>query len=87
MARTILKTLRDTGEALGRNFEEERLERVTQELMNLVLEYESTEMIAQIREVLMDELGLSSEEISSRYLLNTLTPTCARSAGRRRRPS
>lgn len=72
VARTILKTLRDTGEALGRNFEEERLERVTQELMNLVLEYESTEMIAQIREVLMDELGLSSEEISSRYLLNTL---------------
>ena len=35
VARTILKTLRDTGEALGRTFEEERLERVTQELMNL----------------------------------------------------
>lgn len=72
VARTILKTLSDTGEALGRNFEEERLERVTQQLMNLVLEYDSTEMIAQIREVLMSELGLSSEEISSRYLLNTL---------------
>lgn len=72
VARTILRTLRDTGEALGRNFEEERLERVTQELMDLVLTYDSAEMIPQIRDVLMDELGLSSEEISSRYLLNTL---------------
>ena len=41
--------------------------------MDLVLEeYDSTEMIEQIRQVLMTELGLSSEEISSRYLLNTL---------------
>ncbi len=72
VARTIIKTLRDTGEALGRNFEEERLERVTQQLMNLVLEYDSTEMIEHIRQVLMSELGLSSEEISRRYLLNTL---------------
>ena len=72
VARTIKKTLSDTGEALGRNFEEERLERVTQELMNLVLDYESGEMIDAIRNVLMTELGLSSEEISRRYLLNTL---------------
>lgn len=72
VARTIMKTLRDTGEALDRNFEEERLERVTKQLMDLVLEYDSTEMIEQIRLVLMDELGLSSAEISSRYLLNTL---------------
>lgn len=72
VARTIIKTLRDTGEALGRNFEEERLERVTKQLMDLVLEYDSTEMIEQIRLVLMDELGLSSAEITSRYLLNTL---------------
>ena len=66
VARTIMKTLRDTGEALGRNFEEERLERVTKQLMDLVLEYDSTEMIEQIRLVLMDELGLSSAEITSR---------------------
>lgn len=73
VARTILKTLRNTGDALGRNFEEERLERTTQKLMDLVLEeYDSTEVIEQIRQVLMTELGLSSEEISSRYLLNTL---------------
>lgn len=72
VARTIVKTLRDAGEALGRNFEEERLERVTQQLMNLVLEYESGEMIEHIRTILMEELGLSSEEISRRYLLNTL---------------
>lgn len=72
VARTIIKTLSDTGEALGRNFEEERLERVTGMLMDLVLEYDSTEMIEQIRRVLMEELGLSSAEISGRYLLNTL---------------
>ncbi len=47
--------------------------RTTQKLMDLVLEeYDSTEMIEQIRQVLMTELGLSSEEISNRYLLNTL---------------
>lgn len=72
VARTILKTLRDTGVALERNFEEERLERVTAQLMDLVLQYESTEMIEHIRQILMTELGLSSEEISGRYLLNTL---------------
>ena len=45
VARTILKTLRNTGDALGRNFEEERLERTTQKLMDLVLEeYDSTEL-------------------------------------------
>ena len=73
VARTILKTLRNTGDALGRNFEEGAPGRTTQKLMDLVLEeYDSTEMIEQIRQVLMTELGLSSEEISSRYLLNTL---------------
>lgn len=73
VARTIMKLLEVTGEDLGRNFEEERLENTTKQLMDLVLEYDISAMGTSIREILMRELGLSSYEISSRYMVNSLT--------------
>lgn len=73
VARTIKKLLYNTGVELSRNFEEERVDRVTKELMDLVLEYDISSISSPIREILMRELGLSSYEISSRYMVNTLT--------------
>ena len=88
VARTILKTLRNTGDALGRNFEEERLERTTQKLMDLVLEeYDSTEMIEQIRQVLMTELGLPAKRFPAAICSTPSTATCAKSAGLPPKPS
>lgn len=73
VARTIIKLLQVTGEELNRNFEEERLQNTTKQLMDLVLQYDISAMGTPIREILMRELGLSSFEITSRYLVNQIT--------------
>ncbi len=73
VARTIIKLLQVTGEDLGRSFEQERLENTTKQLMDLVLEYDISQMGDPIREILMRELGLSAYEISSHYMVNSLT--------------
>ncbi len=61
------------GEDLGRDYEDERLDRVVKSLMDLVDQYSQTESLEHIREILLNDMGLTSGDISSRYMVNTIS--------------
>ena len=72
IARSIRALLVSVGEDLGRTYEDDRLDRVVKALMDLVNEYNQTDSLEHIRNILMNEMGLTSRDISSRYMVNTI---------------
>jgi len=73
-AKTVENNLRallvGVGDELGRAYDEERIDRVVESLMQLVGTYSQQEQLDPIRDILLSELGLTSADISQRYLVN-----------------
>lgn len=73
-ARTVGANLRTllvgVGQELGRAYDDERIDRVVESLMQLVGQYSPQEQLDPIREILLTDLGLTSADISKRYLVN-----------------
>lgn len=69
----VREMLTEVGEELGRTYDEERLDRVAMLLLGTVESYTATESLPVIRQILIDEMGLSSSEISGRYLVNQIS--------------
>lgn len=72
VAFAIKNRLSDVGEELGKVYDTARLDRVVKELMDLVVTYDWDQVTTYIRPILLEQLGLSSAEISSRYLVTEL---------------
>jgi penicillin-binding protein 2 len=72
IARSIKNLLVSVGEELGREYEDERLDRVVKSLMDLVNQYSQTESLEYIRNILLNDMGLTSGDVSSRYMVNTI---------------
>lgn len=73
-AKTVENNLRallvGVGEELGRDYDAQRIDRVVESLMQLVGSYSQQEQLDPIRDILLSELGLTSADISQRYLVN-----------------
>ncbi|MGI5900329.1 MAG: penicillin-binding transpeptidase domain-containing protein [Christensenellales bacterium] len=72
VARSIKNLLISVGEDLDRTYEDERLDRVVKSLMDLVNEYSQSESLEHIRNILLNDMGLTSQDVSSRYMVNNI---------------
>ena len=68
----IKSLLVKTGEELGITYEEERLDAVVKSILDLATSYTKNESYEHIRNILLDEMGLTGSDISSRYMVNAI---------------